>query len=33
VNAFSWSDTLFSERGTLLAIAVGYALLWIKARF
>ena len=33
VNAFSWRDTLFSERGTLLAIAVGYALLWIKARF
>jgi protein-S-isoprenylcysteine O-methyltransferase Ste14 len=33
VNPFSWRDTLFSERGTLLAIAVGYALLWIKARF
>ena len=28
--AFSWRDTLFSERGTLLAIAVGYALLAAK---
>jgi protein-S-isoprenylcysteine O-methyltransferase Ste14 len=26
----SWRDTFFSERGTLLAIAVGYLLLWIK---
>ncbi len=25
--------TLFSERGTLIAIAVGYLLLWTKARF
>lgn len=33
VVAFSWTETLFSERGTLLAIAVGYLLLWIKARF
>jgi protein-S-isoprenylcysteine O-methyltransferase Ste14 len=31
--SFTWADTLFSERGTLLAIAAGYALLWIKARF
>jgi hypothetical protein len=31
--AFSWKETLFSERGTLLAIAAGYVLLWIKARF
>jgi protein-S-isoprenylcysteine O-methyltransferase Ste14 len=30
---FSWRETLFSERGTLLAIAVGFLLLWIKARF
>jgi protein-S-isoprenylcysteine O-methyltransferase Ste14 len=30
VAAFSLRDTLFSERGTLVAIAVGYALLWIK---
>ena len=30
---FSWRDTLFSERGTLLAIAAGYLLLWLKARF
>ena len=33
VTRFSWRDTLFSERGTLMAIAVGYAALWIKARF
>jgi protein-S-isoprenylcysteine O-methyltransferase Ste14 len=33
VTLFSWTDTLFSERGTLLAIAAGYALLWLKARF
>ena len=25
--------TLFSERGTLIAIGAGYALLWLKARF
>jgi len=30
---FSWTQTLFSERGTFVAIAVGYLLLWIKARF
>jgi protein-S-isoprenylcysteine O-methyltransferase Ste14 len=30
---FSWRATLFSERGTLLAIAAGYLLLWLKARF
>ena len=29
---FSWRDTLFSERGTLAAIAAGYLLLWLKAR-
>ncbi len=29
---FSWCDTLFSERGTLMAIAGGYALLVIKDR-
>jgi protein-S-isoprenylcysteine O-methyltransferase Ste14 len=33
VASFSWRDTLFSERGTLLAIAGGYVLLWLKARF
>jgi len=32
-ESFSWRQTLFSERGTFLAIAVGYLLLWIKARF
>jgi protein-S-isoprenylcysteine O-methyltransferase Ste14 len=30
---FSWSETMFSERGTLVAIALGWVLLWIKARF
>ena len=29
---FSWRETLFSERGTLLAIAAGYLLIWIKFR-
>lgn len=28
----SWRETLFSERGTLIAIAVGYVLLYLKAR-
>jgi protein-S-isoprenylcysteine O-methyltransferase Ste14 len=27
---FPWRDTFFSERGTLLAIAAGFGLLWIK---
>ena len=31
VNVFSWRETFYSERGTLVAIAVGYALLWLKA--
>jgi protein-S-isoprenylcysteine O-methyltransferase Ste14 len=30
---FSWKETLFSERGTLLAMGAGYLLLWLKARF
>jgi protein-S-isoprenylcysteine O-methyltransferase Ste14 len=30
---FSWRETFFSERGTLMAIAAGYVLLWLKARF
>jgi protein-S-isoprenylcysteine O-methyltransferase Ste14 len=30
---FSNAETVFSERGTLIAIALGYALLWIKTRF
>jgi protein-S-isoprenylcysteine O-methyltransferase Ste14 len=30
---FSWGETLFSERGTLLAVGAGYLLLWLKARF
>jgi protein-S-isoprenylcysteine O-methyltransferase Ste14 len=29
---FSWTETLFSERGTLVAVAVGYVLLWLKLR-
>lgn len=32
-GSFSWRATLFSERGTFVAMAVGYLLLWIKARF
>jgi len=31
-DPFSWSETLFSERGTLIAMALGYLLLWLKAR-
>jgi len=31
-DGFSWTATLFSERGTLIAIAGGYLLLWIKAQ-
>ncbi len=27
---FSWRETFFSERGTLIAIAGGYFLLWLK---
>jgi protein-S-isoprenylcysteine O-methyltransferase Ste14 len=30
---FSWRATLFSERGTLVAIAAGYLLIAIKRRF
>ena len=30
--AFSWRHTLFSERGTLIAIAVGFAVLYIKSK-
>ncbi len=33
VKSFSWKETLFSERGTFVAIALGYLLLWTKARF
>jgi protein-S-isoprenylcysteine O-methyltransferase Ste14 len=32
-RAFSWRATLFSERGTFVAMALGYLLLWTKARF
>jgi protein-S-isoprenylcysteine O-methyltransferase Ste14 len=32
-GTFSWRETLFSERGTLIAIAAGFLLLWLKARF
>ena len=31
-GSFSWRATLFSERGTFIAIAVGYFLLWAKLR-
>jgi protein-S-isoprenylcysteine O-methyltransferase Ste14 len=30
--SFSWRETLFSERGTLIAIGAGFLLLWLKAR-
>ena len=30
--AFSWTQTFYSERGTLIAIAAGYLLLLLKAR-
>ena len=30
VNVFSWRETFYSERGTLIAIATGYALLYLK---
>jgi protein-S-isoprenylcysteine O-methyltransferase Ste14 len=30
--AFSWRQTLFSERGTLIAIAVGFAVLYVKQK-
>jgi hypothetical protein len=30
-RGFSWSDTLFSERGTLIAIVLGYVLLYLKS--
>ncbi len=32
-EGFSWRATLFSERGTFVAMALGYLLLWPKARF
>ncbi len=28
----SWRETFFSERGTLMAIAAGYVLLWFKSK-
>jgi protein-S-isoprenylcysteine O-methyltransferase Ste14 len=31
VNVFSWRETIYSERGTLIAMAIGFALLWLKA--
>ena len=31
-GTYSWGETLFSERGTLVAIAAGYLLLWIRLR-
>jgi protein-S-isoprenylcysteine O-methyltransferase Ste14 len=31
--AFSWRETFFSERGTLIAIGGGFLLLFLKARF
>jgi protein-S-isoprenylcysteine O-methyltransferase Ste14 len=31
-ESFSWRATLFSERGTFVAIALGYFVLWLKLR-
>jgi protein-S-isoprenylcysteine O-methyltransferase Ste14 len=31
-QAFSWRATLFSERGTFIAIALGYLVLWLKLK-
>jgi len=31
-DPFSWTETFVSERGTLIAMALGYVLLWLKAR-
>jgi protein-S-isoprenylcysteine O-methyltransferase Ste14 len=31
-DPYSWRETFFSERGTLLAIAAGYLLLWLKTQ-
>jgi protein-S-isoprenylcysteine O-methyltransferase Ste14 len=31
-SRFSWRDTLFSERGTLIAIVAGYVLIWVKLK-
>jgi protein-S-isoprenylcysteine O-methyltransferase Ste14 len=30
-DPYSWRETFYSERGTLIAIAAGYLLLWLKA--
>jgi protein-S-isoprenylcysteine O-methyltransferase Ste14 len=30
--AFSWRETLFSERGTLIAIVAGWVVLWLKSK-
>ena len=32
VNVFSWRETFYSERGTLVAIAIGFALLWLRPK-
>jgi protein-S-isoprenylcysteine O-methyltransferase Ste14 len=31
-DPYSWRETFYSERGTLIAIAVGYLLLWWKLK-
>jgi protein-S-isoprenylcysteine O-methyltransferase Ste14 len=30
-TVFPWAHTLYSERGTLIAVAIGYLLLWFKS--
>jgi protein-S-isoprenylcysteine O-methyltransferase Ste14 len=32
-GTFSWRETIYSERGTLIAIVVGYLLLFVKGRY
>ena len=32
LSVFSWRETFYSERGTLIAIGIGYLLLWIKSQ-
>ena len=33
LRTFTWGETFFSERGTLIAIVLGCALLWVKSLY
>jgi protein-S-isoprenylcysteine O-methyltransferase Ste14 len=33
LRTFTWGETFFSERGTLIAIVLGCLLLWMKSKF